>query len=249
MIASIDLKTMRNSEYIQFMHDTLGITVANNPAAMLVQVQYDGLNTAVTTLDGLFVTDQASPLTAQVTALDLRRDAALNGITALANAYTYHFDPALKAHADTLSHQLGLYGAGIAKDNYQSETNTINSILNDWNTQPALVAAITALGLTAWKAELQTANTSFSTVYLQRTQQMGAASADTINAKRIECNNAYYLLRNFIDSYFTINGGANPYGKVTNELNALIDQYNVLLAGRAATPAPEETPAPKTEEK
>ena len=48
-------------------------------------------------------------------------------------------------------------------------------------------------------------------------------------------------LRNFIDSYFTINEGAEPYNTTTNQLNALVDQYNVMMAGRGGK---DETPPP-----
>jgi len=245
MINSIDLIKLRNDEYIQFLTDFLGITLLNNPTAMLVKPQYDAVVVQQGILQSLFVTDQGSPLTAQIEGFDQRRDAALNGITALANAYLYHFDPVIKGHATYLTHHLGLYGTGIARENYQAETATITNIINDWNNKPELIAAITALGIGTWKAELQTANTSFNTLYLQRTQEMGAASPETILQKRVDANTAYYKLRDFIDSFFTINEGADPWGKCTNELNALITQYNTMLAARSSD---NETPGePPTE--
>lgn len=232
MIYSIDLPKLRNGEFLQFMTDALGIVNLNNATTLQVKQQYTNLQTVNKSMEALFKVDTSSPVTEEIQALDARRDAAINGIMAVINGYTYHFNDATKAHAMALSHHLSTFGVSIAKNNYQSETAILRSIINDWNTQPELTAALTALNLTNWKKELETANTEFSSQYLIRTQQLGAAEPVTMVDKRIEATNAYYALRDKIDAYHTINDGANPYGKAVKELNALIDQYNTLLAGR-----------------
>ena len=243
MITGIELARLRNSEYIQFIKDSLSITLANNPVTLNVKPQYDNLQLGLAALEALFVTEQGSAITEQVTAQDLRRDNAITGITTLVNAYSYHFEPATATHAKNISWQIGQYGNGVARENYQSETSIINGIITDFNTKPELVAAITALQLTPWKLELEAANDAFNAAYLLRTQQLGAASPDTILATRLETNSKYYEMRDFINSYFTINKGAAPYAKTSGELNALIDQYNTMLAGRN-TPPKETIPNP-----
>lgn len=187
-----------------------------------------------TTIETLFKADKSSSLTAEIADLDARRDTAITGISTLVQAFTYHFDETTRNHATLIANQLANYGGGIAKENYQSETAIINAILNDWAIKQDLATAITALNLTAWKNELENANNSFNTKYLARTQEMGATSPDTIKQKRLEAANMYYKLRDFINSYYTLNDGAAPYGKTVSEINTLINQYNVLLAGRKA---------------
>jgi hypothetical protein len=242
MITGIELARLRNSEYIQFIKDTLSITLANNPVTLNVKPQFDNLQLGLTSLEALFVTEQGSAITEQVTAQDYRRDNAITGISALINAYTFHFDPIIVTHAKNLNWQIGQYGNGVARENYQSETAIITGIITDFNTKPDLIAAVTALQLTAWKNELEAANTAFNVAYLQRTQQIGTASPETILATRQETNAKYYEMKDFINSYFTINKGAAPYDKVTGELNALIDQYNTTLAKRNTEP--KEIPPP-----
>jgi hypothetical protein len=232
MINGIELPRLRNAEYIQFIKNCLAITQSNDPAALNVQVQYDDLLHMLVILEGLFVTEQGSAVTEDVSALDLRRDRAITGFSLLVNAYTYYFDPVTAKHAETLNRQIAQYGGGIARENYQAESAIIDNLLADLKNKPELDAAIAALGLKNWKNELDQANTAFNDAYLVRTKQLGAATKDRISAKRQETNEVYYKLRDFINSYYTINSGAAPYGKTTDELNALIDQYNTMMANR-----------------
>lgn len=231
-INAIDISKLRNSEFLQFSKDVLGIVSLNNPTTLQVKTQYDDFENITSTIESLFKSERGSIITNEIADLDARRDTAITGINTFIQALTYHFDEPTRKNAELLTKQLGNYGSGIAKENYQSETAIITSILNDWTTKPDLAAAITALNLTNWKTELENANSEFNTKYLARTQELGAASLDTIKQKRLEAANIYYKLRDFINSYYTLNDGAAPYGKTVNELNALIDQYNVLLAGR-----------------
>lgn len=235
MITGITLQNLRNSEFLQFIKDVLGIVSLNNPATLLVTDEYNALVTSADAVSGLFKNELSNPITAEIELLDERRDAAINGLYYATLAFTYHFDATLNKQATLLANNLALYGTGIAKDNYQSETATLNSIISDWTNKPELAAAVTALGLTAWKAELEAANTAFNAKYLARTQDLGAASPDTMKAKRLEAATAYYSLRDNINAHFIIKKGAEPFAKASNELNALVSQYNALLAGRVST--------------
>ncbi len=232
MITGIELPKLRNSEYIQFIKNSLAITQANDPVALNVQVQYDELLRMLVILDGLFITEQGNAITEDISALDTRRDRAITGFSLAISGYTYYFDPAIAQHAEALNKQIKQYGGSIARENYQAESAIIDNLLADLNNKPELADAINALHLKDWKAELETANKAFNDAYLLRTQQLGAATKDRLFAKRQETNEAYYKLRDFINSYYTINNGATPYGKTTDELNALIDQYNTLMAQR-----------------
>ena len=244
-IYSIDLAKLRNSEFLQFSNDSLGIVQLNDPTALKVQPQFNNFMADTTAIDALFKADRGSLITNELVQLDERRDNAITGITAYVQALTYHFIPDTHRHAAALAANLGNYDAGVARQNYQSETAIINSILTDWNTKPALKAAVAALNIADWLAELAAANTAFNAKYLARTQELGAISPDTIKQKRLDAANTFYKLRDFIDSYYTLNEGAEPYAKVSNELNALITQYNTLLAGRK--PGGNEPPPPPAE--
>lgn len=241
MINAISISILRNAEYLQFMKDTSSLVVTNNPTVLNVVAQLAALNASNAILEGLFKTELANEITQELVLIDERRDKAINGLTAAISGYRYHFDAALAQAAGLLDENLKLYGTGIAKQNYQSETATIASLVTDWETKTALTTAMNTLNLKLWKDELKAANTLFGQKYLARTQEYGAANPDTLKSKREEANAIYYKLRDFLNSFSIVNPSvANT--KVCNEINALIDQYNTLLNNRAASNSTDVTP-------
>lgn len=232
MINAINLPALRNAEFLQFSKDALSIIQLNNPTALNVTPWFTAFKSVTHDIEALFKTDRSNPITEELQTIDQRRDDAITGITAVVQGYASHFAPATAAAAKTLTDHLAVFGVGIARENYQSETAIINSIITDWNTKSELVAAIAVLGLGSWATELDTANKAFNTQYLARTQQLGAISPDTIKAKRAEATNAWYKLRDKLSAFYEIQDGAEPFAKTVNELNALLDQYNSLIKGR-----------------
>ena len=239
MITAITLQNLRHSEILQFLRDTLSIVTRNYAAAQYVKAQQEDLEKTVSAMEDLFKTERGNVLTEELQALDLRRDNAIIGLNAQVQGLSYHPDPAIRSHADKLVRQLTLYGGNIAKENYQSETAILDNILNDWATKPDLSAAITTLGLSAWMGELAAANKAFNEAYIARTRENGNRLPDTLRSKRQEATQAYYNLRDFLNSYYTINKGEEPFKKVADELNALIEEYNKLVAGRGKSTATE----------
>lgn len=232
MINSIDLSKLRNGEYSQFLQDVMNITNQNNPATMQVQPQLTALSAVAAEIEALFKTPVGSAITAELENYDLLRDNALKGILSIVRGNMYSEDPVVKNHATVLDTHLALFGKDIAGDSYQSETSSIRNIIEDWNLKPELTAAITALNLDNWKTSLDTANNFFSDKYLARAVELGSDTADSIKAKRLVANEAYYTLRDNINARYIINSGAEPYKTVVSSINGLITYYNDLLARR-----------------
>lgn len=235
MIDAISLKDLRNGEYIQFIKDTCTIVTNNDPAVLNVVTQHTALLAKGTELESLFKTAMANAITKELVDLDEQRDQIINGLGFVIKGYGYHFLPAIKSAANALNDNLKMYGTGIATQNLQGETATLTSLVGDWENKPDLTAAVTTLQLTNWLTELKLVNEKFATRYIQRTTEYAAANPENLKMKREETNQVYYELRKFIDAYSVINSGVAAYGIVTNQLNALINQYNTLLAGRVAT--------------
>lgn len=236
MIKGLGIRNLRNSEFAQFMTDALELVKRNDPAALLVQDAYDALKAENDQLATLLKPATGSALTEQVEAADDRRDAAVSAINQMVNAATLHYDATLRAHAHTLQRHLDLFGgASLARENYQSETAGINALLADLTNKPELAAAVAALNLTGWKDELAIANKAFNDLYLNRTEEAGAVSVAKVRDLRTAMTPLYYQLRDLLASYHTIQRGAEPYGTVVKQLNALIEQYSALLAARRTT--------------
>ena len=240
MINSIKLPDLRNASYLQFQKDFLAIISRNDPASLQIETKYNDLSAKVTELENLFKKVLANPITQELLALDTRRDDAVTGIYYTALAYSYHFDATIKQDANALLANITLYGSGIARLNYQAETATITNLINDWESKPELQQAIGTLNLKAWKEELKAINTEFGTKYLDRTQDYGNATPETLKTKREETNAVYYALRDRINALdLLVETPPSPYSTVINQLNALVDQYNLLIA----TPTtPDENP-------
>lgn len=233
---SIDTPKLRNAEYLQYVKDFSAIITLNDPASLEIGMQHSTFTAKINELELLYKKALASEKTAKILALDERRDDAVNGIYFYLLSYTYHFDPLVQQHAQLLLDNMELYGKGISRMNYQAETATVNNILRDWESKPQLMAAVIALGLSEWVTELRNANTEFNSQYLYRTQEYGDANPETIKTKRDETNAVYYALRNRIDAlHLLIETPPSPYASLINQLNALTDQYNVLLVNRNQT--------------
>src|SRR4051812_15575607 len=120
MINAINLHSLRNDEYLQFMNDILHIVHEYQENDQLESnVQVGTLSIAVAELQLLLHTDQGSPLSNDIARLDTARDRLIGGLVKLCDAHTYGPDPEKRIAADTLSASLAKYGAGIAQQGYQ----------------------------------------------------------------------------------------------------------------------------------
>jgi hypothetical protein len=248
MIKAIDLTRFRNAEYLQFMKNFATLVDSNDPAALNVVAQLAALVAKNSELEALFKKEQASEITQELIDIDGRRDRAFNGILAVVDGFTYHYEEVKAQAANRLKNNLNLYGAGVARQNYQAETAILTNISNDWETKPELTAAMNLLDLESWKDEMKAANIVFDQKYLARTLEYSEASPENLLLKRTETTQVYFTLRQFIDA-FAVTVNTPIYQTVTNQLNALIDQYNTLLNNRqsaADAGTPEEPTTPVT---
>lgn len=227
------MRSLRNAEFIQFVNNVASIIQTNGPAALNVVAQLQAFKAKITELSGLFKNEQSSPLTEDVQLLDARRDRSVTGLGSVIEGYTYYFQPEKAAAARLLQANMKLYGT-IARQNYQAETALISEMMNDWENKPELAAALTLLDLVDWKDELYFANNSFNETWLARTHEYGASNPETLKQKRDEATAVYYELKKFLEAYATINSTVPVYQTTLNDLNALIEQYNTILAERAA---------------
>lgn len=234
MINAIDLAKLRNAEYIQLMKDFVGIIDRNNPTTLNVAGKLNDLQAKTVEMDTLFKKILASDNTNTLLNIDKRRDDCIVGLSYVIQGYEYHYDETLRTAAQKLITNIRFYGTNIARLNYQAETATLTNIINDWETKPELLAALSTLNLTAWKDEMKNQNIIFNEVYLDRTQEYGNATPENLNSKRNDVNIVYYALRDRINALDVLIEAPeiSPYTTTINQLNALIDQYNNLIIHR-----------------
>ena len=225
MISEPKLKTYRNDEFIAFMNDILVLLTRANIAAL--STAQGELQTAYDALDTSFKVSQGSLLTASVQELDARRDAALRGIHAAAKAYSFHYDEATQAAAVAVTKAISKYGTRIAQLSYQAQTATLKSLVNDFENDADLTAALNTLNLTAWTAELKAANTAFEEKYLDRVTDQANKKVSPVSEHRPVAIEAYNTLVQHIQANNILNPSAT-LTELIGQLNELVVKYNAL---------------------
>ena len=231
-INNIHFLALRNGEFIQFISNILEIVLAYDPVELKVESQYNQLKQLLDETETQFRTKRRSRITDELKALDVRRDAAINGLSALLNGYRLSADEAVSNHARLLTDNLALHGHSIARKNYQGETAELTKIIDDWTQKPELNTAVATLNLGNWLAELSTSNTAFEERFLTRVEEKASKPPGSVKAKRAEALTAYYSLRERLDACYIFNEGAEPFASTINTINALVDSFNMLLANR-----------------
>ncbi len=236
------LARYRNSEFLQYMKDVLELVNAQEVGTLQLTTQRDALATVTSQIDDLFQQEQSSGITQELIDLDDRRDKAFMGIKATLEALNYHYDEAQQSAARSLLFNLNNYGTNIPRMNYQAETAVIDSMLSDWETETDLIAAITALRLTDWIAELKTANVAFNDRYLARVSESAANPATSFTAVRELATTNYRELVAHVQAHATL-GSNLVHQELVNEFSVLAKQYNQTVSLRVGSGS-EETPLP-----
>lgn len=239
MIKSIHLKALRNAEYMLFIRLFINLIEGNNPEELKVDDQLQVIKDLYEEAELLFKLPLGSKITGDLLELDIKRDKALGGLSQVLMGYENHFDNTFSNAAKALGKNIDLYGARIYEMNYQAESSSISGIIRDWETDDTLSVAVTTLGLGAWKLHLKDVNEKFIDLYTRRLQETGAQIDANLYEKRTEINKAYERMGQLLVAHSII-GKTQDYQKVFNDINALVDKYNILLAGRKSEKEEEE---------
>src|SRR5659263_685851 len=231
MINGIDLRMLRNSEFIQFISDFSELVDSNDPSILGVAAQQAAFKVKIEEVNPLFGERKVSKHTSQLRLLDQRRNKAIDGIRYAIKSYCHHFDDQVVASSNLLAKNLRLFGKLITRQNKLAKSATIKTIVDGWESKPQLTASLAMLGLTTWVTELKTANQLYDQVYLERVEEYAALSPETMKGKRTETVAAYYELRKFLDANEVLRHDS-VYEKTINELNVLIELNNLLIAKR-----------------
>lgn len=232
MIQAINLRQLRNSEFIRFHKQVLEICEKANPASLAIAPQVNNLYTQVTQLDALFV-KRGNPITEELETLDDRRDAALMGIRANLDSFAYHYEPAVQAAANAVLSVINKYGSNLPRLGYSAETEVIDNIADDLK-DSNLSAAVQTLGIADWLKELTTANTAFNTRFLAHNTEYAAQPDGNMKEQRLEAMEAYGKLVEHIAAHAVITP-TDAYKKLASEIDSLAGQYNFTLSIRAGS--------------
>ena len=231
MITEFPILEFRNAELLKYANTSADLVDSNNPATLVIVPQLTALRSRIAEAEALFILPRESSYSPEIQALDTLRDNNFKGIHLVISGYMKHYDPEVRAAATLLNKNIKLYGPEINKLNYQAETSVIESMISDWENRPELANAIVVLNLRYLSGEFKRNNIDFDTLYTQRTQEYGGRTQDKLKNKREEVAQAYQVLVDNLNARNTLDD-TGKYTKVTNELNALSDQYTNMLHTR-----------------
>lgn len=243
-------RSLRNPEFIQQGKDLASVIVGANPTVLLIQKQYDLYNNNVLALDDAFKLSQKSELTQLLLTQDGKRDDIFMGMCFILDGYAKSWIPEVKAQALLLIESIEVYGRDIVIANYQSESASLSSLIDKWENTPTLAAALTALHLDSWKAELKATNNLFIAIYTDRATDDGAKKAlpkmkelreNTIAA----WNKLQKVLEGKIEEYEDDAVKAPLYAALESSINGVFDKYNILITQRQSKKAKPTTEDPK----
>ncbi|MCW3074368.1 MAG: hypothetical protein JWP69_1437 [Flaviaesturariibacter sp.] len=250
MFSPIGLYRLRNPEAIQFFIDLKSLILTGFGSTAVpegVQTALDRLQAVTVQLDALFKTDPSSLLSDTLRELDEVRDDLLIGLRKWCDACSYHPNPAFRDAANTLLHNLKVYGPSPEKQPVATETKIISSLLEDWTTKPELAAAAQKIGTAEWTTALAAANTSYQTKSLERTGKEAAAAFDyNMRQKRTEADGAYKELLSQLSAHYIVAKGAAPWGDIAAAMGRHTEKQDEVLAmrkGRRAAAAKKEAKA------
>jgi hypothetical protein len=244
MINSINVRKLRNGEFNQFNDDLDEIIQRNDSPLILKSDPYLLFKSNSDRVNRLFKASQLTLVSDELASLDEQRDSTFNSIRLMLEGSLHHPQTELQKYAQALLKHLDTYGKGITRKNYPTETAILKNILEDWQTFPHLAEALSALGFTPWQNKLKDLNQRFNDLYVSRAQEAGTGQSEKMKQIRDAAGDSYYELREFINSLYVVNKKAEPFAKLINEINGLVDKYNQVASHLLTNPEPLATPAP-----
>lgn len=235
----------RNGEFIQYLLDVLDFLEPLDVQALQLAEQQSALAAVVAKLEAAYKEPLNSQFTPELAALDERRDTAYRGLKGAAENALRHFNPGIATAAKLLQRNLTAHGDNVPGLGYTEETTVLRSLVQDWETQAELKAAVTTVNLGDWLQELKTTNEAFAKLYRDRVTQESQNPTPSVSSFRGEATEAYRTLVTHISAHATLN--TNPaHTELLNQIDTLAGKYNQTINIRAGSNAAN-NPEPPTE--
>jgi len=205
------------------------------PGSTTIDPQIEGVQKAAEALNQNYKVALGSPLSDELTIVDMERDRLLIGLHTTLEGLSYHFNASTAGAAALLLTAMDKYDTRIHHLHYEIETTTINSLLNDFTTDANLTAALTLLNLMPWVAQMRTSNDRFRQLYISR----AGDKTDTKRTPTVELRqNLHQALNNLfahLTAHATLSNDAT-IPLVISDINNLTARYNQLVNSRLSRP-------------
>ncbi len=243
MFTKATIKRYYLSELISYLKAMVQVCNEAGANILLIEALTTALQNATQQVEAAYAYQKDSPITKEIEHLDMLRDDALIGIKQVAEGYTRYYELAEKTAAQTIVSCYKKYGAGITELSYNAESEVVDKLVADFETDTTVIAALATLKISSWVGHLKTSNTNFKTKYLERTTQYASQPQQSALELKPAAIAAYDKLLKNIDSRNTLDD-TGKYTALILKINALTDQYNTTVQ-RRTPPAKPKDAAPK----
>ncbi len=234
MINSLNYKGLRNGEFTNCCGSVIDVAEKEDLEKLEIQEQVNNFSAKHKELYSGYNFKQGSKYTEILSNLDGGRDNCVNGICKILEGYLLHYDTGIVEAAALLKKEFDNHGKGIDRFNYHTETITIEKITDAVRTNPELTNAAATLNLTDWFNYKESLNIEFKTTHLQRLDEVLEFPYEKTLELRKETTALYQELIKHIEAHITLKGIAD-YANLVTKLNALIDEYNLIVTRRSSS--------------
>jgi hypothetical protein len=214
-----------------FVSQLIAIFLKYQPEVLLLKKAFERLTALLPQLAKIKAQELSNVISNQLLELDNERDTLFNAIVAQAKSMGRLTIASILPHAVVMNRFLDKHGRDMATANYNAETKRINDMLAEFNSKDDVKAAADGLNLTILFDQLDTVNTQFANLFLQRTEENGAT--ETVDARAIR-NETDKVLVAFFDAFEFCSTEYDDldYQTPANEMNDLITYYKTQLKTR-----------------
>ncbi|MDX2302921.1 MAG: DUF6261 family protein [Microscillaceae bacterium] len=234
MLSTPDFRFFRNGEFIKFISNVLIISSRQDVAGLQIDKQVADLQQVHEVLIRFYKTERGNKLTQDIVDLDKQRDDAYMGLRGITFFYArYHHDESLRNQANSLLKVLDKHGSEVAKKSYQEQGAALDDIIQIIEASPELLKTLDTLRLTDWFTRMKSSHQAFDEKFLARNKVYAESPKEKFKSLREQSTQAYRELARFITAYATI-GNAENYQDYINQLNQLVNSYNLTINNRKA---------------
>ena len=227
-IDSLKLKDLRNDAHFQFFTEFKTLVERHGTEHLKIQTQYDALLALYNDEDTALKKIMKSAYTAEIQDADRYRDEILRGMTDANKSALNHYSADVKQAAIRLKIVFDTY-KNIAQKPLDEETSAVYNIIQDLRGK-YFADAVTA-GLEGWISELDSANTAFSQLMMDRYDESASKTSLVLKQVRQKIDDAYRILTERINAAIIMQG-EEAYREFVTTLNTVIKRYADILARR-----------------
>lgn len=227
-IKNVHLNNFRNNEHVQFQTRFKSLVERLSAMILRIDVLFNiYLLLYINEIEAFDVIRKSDFVQLSEDA-DHLRDNTFRGMCNVLESAHKHFRSEVREAATRLQVVFDYYG-DLANEAREGETADINKFIADLNGKYAADVAI--VGLTEWASELKINNDAFDQLKQNKTTEASVRTQLKMKQERAKVDAAYSNITAQINALILVEGEAN-YAVITNELNALVDEYNTIIAKR-----------------